>query len=106
METLKIRSAVAAFIIAIACLLIFGKIDDFPMILGFYTVAFLAYGFIVFKLSWKVLLGIAFGLRFLAIFCFPGLSDDIYRFLWDGWLITEGVNPYAFLPRLGHGFSV
>ena len=25
----------------------------------------------------------------------PELSDDIYRYLWDGHLLTQGVNPYA-----------
>ena len=98
MEVIKIRSAVVVYILSILALLIFVKIDDFPLIFGFYTVAFLAYGFLVFKIPWKVLLGLAFGLRFIALFFFPGLSDDIYRFLWDGWLVTQGVNPYAALP--------
>jgi hypothetical protein len=26
----------------------------------------------------------------------PTLSDDIYRYLWDGHLFTNGVNPFAF----------
>ena len=28
----------------------------------------------------------------------PELSDDIYRYLWDGNLLTQGVNPYAHPP--------
>ncbi len=28
----------------------------------------------------------------------PELSDDIYRYLWDGHLLTHGVNPYAHPP--------
>ena len=28
----------------------------------------------------------------------PELSDDIYRYLWDGHLLTQGVNPYAHPP--------
>ncbi len=26
----------------------------------------------------------------------PTLSDDVYRYLWDGHLVTEGVNPYSY----------
>ena len=28
----------------------------------------------------------------------PELSDDIYRYLWDGHVLTQGVNPYAHPP--------
>ena len=28
----------------------------------------------------------------------PTLSEDVYRYLWDGRLVTHGVNPYAFAP--------
>ncbi|MCB0688066.1 MAG: polyprenol phosphomannose-dependent alpha 1,6 mannosyltransferase MptB [Saprospiraceae bacterium] len=37
-------------------------------------------------------------LRALLLFAFPNLSDDIYRFLWDGFLVDEGVNPYLHTP--------
>lgn len=37
-------------------------------------------------------------LRFLLIFNFPNLSDDIYRFYWDGQLAVNGINPYSCLP--------
>ncbi|MBK8701047.1 MAG: hypothetical protein IPN29_16515 [Saprospiraceae bacterium] len=29
---------------------------------------------------------------------FPALSDDVYRFVWDGHLIHEGISPYRFTP--------
>lgn len=28
----------------------------------------------------------------------PGLSDDFFRYIWDGWLQWEGINPYKFVP--------
>jgi alpha-1,6-mannosyltransferase len=37
-------------------------------------------------------------IRFSIIFVFPGLSDDIYRFYWDGKLLTLGINPFQHLP--------
>ena len=86
------------FAVSVALLLSFVQIDEFPLIIGFYTVAFIAYAYIVLRVPPKFLLVLAFGLRIVAVFSFPGLSDDIYRFLWDGWLITEGINPYAYLP--------
>lgn len=28
----------------------------------------------------------------------PGLTDDLFRYIWDGWLQWEGINPYRFVP--------
>lgn len=36
--------------------------------------------------------------RLIWLFAIPSLSDDFYRFFWDGSLVLEGINPYAFLP--------
>ncbi len=37
-------------------------------------------------------------LRFILIFAFPNFSDDIYRFIWDGQLLVNGMNPFDHLP--------
>ena len=37
-------------------------------------------------------------IRFLAFPLLPGLSDDGYRYVWDGWLQLDGVNPYLVRP--------
>ncbi len=29
----------------------------------------------------------------------PALSDDVYRYAWEGYLQTEGINPYEFSPQ-------
>lgn len=30
----------------------------------------------------------------------PQLSDDIYRFLWDGLMVLQGYNPFAYTPEM------
>ena len=44
---------------------------------------------------------IAFGILFRIVFLFslPNLSDDFYRFFWDGVLIDNKINPFHYLPR-------
>lgn len=37
-------------------------------------------------------------LRLAFFLLLPGLSDDFFRYLWDGWLQLEGINPYQFVP--------
>jgi len=37
--------------------------------------------------------------RIILLFSIPELSNDFYRFFWDGELITNGVNPYAHIPN-------
>lgn len=29
----------------------------------------------------------------------PGLTDDLYRYIWDGWMQVEGLNPYRYVPE-------
>ncbi len=35
--------------------------------------------------------------RLLLLATDPTLSDDVYRYLWDGHLLTQGVNPYSYI---------
>lgn len=42
---------------------------------------------------------IAFVFRVVFIFSIPNLSQDFYRFIWDGRLILEGFNPYLYTPE-------
>ena len=37
-------------------------------------------------------------LRLVFLFAIPNLSQDFYRFIWDGSLILEGLNPYLLTP--------
>ncbi|MFQ6113097.1 MAG: hypothetical protein ACE5NG_03290 [bacterium] len=45
--------------------------------------------------------GIIFGAIFRLTFLFspPSLSDDIYRYIWDGRVASAGLNPYQYAPN-------
>jgi alpha-1,6-mannosyltransferase len=49
--------------------------------------------------SLKTLIGIAVFFRLILLFCHPALSDDFYRFIWDGQLLSHGLNPFSHLPQ-------
>ncbi|GAA4280733.1 mannosyltransferase [Gaetbulibacter aestuarii] len=42
----------------------------------------------------KVLTWLAFGFRAIFLLSIPNLSQDFYRFIWDGRIILEGFNPF------------
>jgi hypothetical protein len=76
---------------------------DFPVLLGLYTLSFLSYLYLLSvqkkrAFSLVLLVSMAMGLRMLLIGAWPELSDDFYRYLFDGQLLVEGINPYLELP--------
>ncbi|MBT8293921.1 MAG: mannosyltransferase, partial [Eudoraea sp.] len=73
---------------------------DFIKLIGLYfALFFLCYKLIQFeKWNFNFLLvsGILFRLIFLMVE--PNLSQDFYRFIWDGELVLSGINPYLQTP--------
>src|SRR5690606_34247736 len=76
--------------------------SDFTKLISLYAALFSGtYLFLEkFKLDfWRLaILGTAF--RLILIPAIPNLSQDFYRFLWDGRVLLQGVSPYLFTPNL------
>ena len=51
------------------------------------------------KIKEQHLTYLAIGLRLVFLFAIPNLSQDFYRFIWDGRLILTGLNPYLTTPN-------
>lgn len=51
------------------------------------------------KDNYKFLVATAFIFRVVFLFALPNLSQDFYRFIWDGRMILEGFNPYLYTPE-------
>lgn len=50
------------------------------------------------KLNFRFLLGLGIIFRLVFLFTEPNLSQDFYRFIWDGHLVANGDNPYLHTP--------
>lgn len=74
---------------------------DFAKLISLYSALFF--------LSWKLiqleqknfwfLAGAALLLRLVFFGAIPNLSQDFYRFIWDGRMLISGWNPYLYLPE-------
>ncbi|QAA82586.1 DUF2029 domain-containing protein [Aequorivita sp. H23M31] len=76
--------------------------SDFIKLITLYCALFLiAYLYIEkWKQSFGLLVGFGITFRVIFLFAIPNLSQDFYRFIWDGHLMAQGVNPYLFTPTM------
>lgn len=91
-------------IISLACYYVLAykipRYDTFPLFTA-YGILFLIYLWIVNKsseqtIAFWILVSICF--RVSLLFALPQLSDDFFRFIWDGRLWAAGQHPFAALP--------
>lgn len=75
--------------------------NDYTKLIFLYTALFVLF----YKLittnhnNFSFLVIVSFLFRLLFLFAIPNLSQDFYRFIWDGRMILEGLNPYLFTPE-------
>lgn len=76
--------------------------SDFIKLITLYTgLFFLFYKTVkVFKGNFWLLAGLGIFFRLLFITSIPNLSQDFYRFLWDGRLVLQVINPYLLSPEM------
>ena len=87
------------FVAAIFSIEYFFQQKDFFSFFPYYTLAYLVMVLLYRSTcSLNFLIGTGLLARIALVFIFPGLSDDIYRFFWDGRLMVSGISPYGILP--------
>ncbi len=76
------------------------RTDYVKLILLYTGLFFLCYKLIqITKHNFKFLVVVSFIFRLIFLLAIPNLSQDFYRFIWDGRMILEGFNPYLFTPE-------
>jgi len=70
-------------------------------LLALYTLLFGGYYLILKHTNTKErhLTYLAIGFRLVFLVAIPNLSQDFYRFIWDGRLLLAGLNPYLYTPN-------
>lgn len=73
--------------------------SQFWLLFALYSLAF-GLSIYLYKSGLKLnfLIGLSFLFKLIFLFSIPELSQDFYRFIWDGMLTTRGINPYLHLP--------
>ena len=82
--------------------------DQFPMLIGLYALLMWGYSLRIRPLLHRAddhkalpdrfLIGSAVTFRLLLLLVLPAFSDDYARFIWDGRLLLQGINPFRYLP--------
>lgn len=82
--------------------------SDFLKLISLYAGLFISLYFLIEKyklpFGFLVCLGIIFRIVFIVVI--PNLSQDFYRFLWDGRLLLNGISPYLFTPNSSTALGV
>ncbi|NND15637.1 MAG: DUF2029 domain-containing protein [Eudoraea sp.] len=93
---LGILSAIFYFVFAYHLI----RSDFIRLITLFAGLFLLCYKLIQFeKFNTRLLFGLGLIFRLVFLLAIPNLSQDFYRFIWDGQMIVNGLNPYLQLPQ-------
>jgi hypothetical protein len=80
----------------------FSAREEFEIIISIYTLTFISFLLLYQKLkqdfNFKLGLRVAMLFRLVFLVSIPFLSNDFYRFIWDGRMIQMGYNPFLILP--------
>jgi alpha-1,6-mannosyltransferase len=74
---------------------------NFYVLVTFYSIAFTSF-YLLLNHDYgtqKDLFAVGFIVRVILLFALPNLSQDFYRFIWDGHIVLNGNSPYSFTPN-------
>ena len=101
MSSLKYILAII-FAAIYVCFGYFLERDNFQHLSILFGASFILYFFFIYTTKDKnevdIILWISMLFRLIFIVAIPCLSDDYFRFIWDGKLFISGINPYLYLP--------
>ena len=106
-NTSYIRFQKFSILLAMTCFLFYWSFaydlvrTDYIKLIGLYIALFFLFYILIIrcKHNLKLLTWLAFSFRAVFILAIPNLSQDFYRFIWDGRMILEGFNPYLYTPE-------
>ncbi len=83
----------------------YSRLSD-AAVLGAYALLFVPWAALLFAthrpdgqpLGWWPLIAAAVAVRLVFLFAEPLLSDDIFRYVWDGRVAQDGINPFLYAP--------
>ena len=103
MNIYKKNSSYLCGFISVLCIVFLGYFTDRAAFYQlFFLVSVLFVGYFNFiknnEQNAATLLGLGLIFRIILLGCTPFLSQDFYRFIWDGRLLASGFSPYEFTP--------
>ena len=75
--------------------------SNFTQLITQYFILFIPFLYFIKKEknNFTFLVAIAIIFRLIFLTAIPNLTQDFYRFIWDGRMILKGLNPYLYLPE-------